>query len=175
MDIAQNSIKANASLITIIIDANSKSDTLNIKIDDNGKGMSEAFLKNVCDPFSTTRTTRKVGLGIPMFKGTAKQCDGDLIITSKLGKGTCLTVDMKISHIDRPPLGAISETMHILVVSNPQLDFYIDFRCDDQSFCLDTVQLKQTLDPVPLDNSEVSTWIIESLKEATITVFGGKI
>ncbi len=175
LDIAQNSIKAKSLLTSIIVSADFKTDILSIIIDDNGKGMSEDFLKIVCDPFSTSRTTRKVGLGIPMFKDTADKCDGSLKITSKLGVGTKLSVNMKISHIDRPPIGALTQTMHILIVTNPNIDFYIEFRCDDEVFTLDTRVLKETLGTVPLNNQDVSAWISESLTEGKNLVFGGKL
>ena len=175
LDITQNSIKAMSKLTTILINADYKNDKLIINIDDNGNGMSEEFLKNVCDPFSTSRTTRSVGLGIPMFKDTAEKCDGDFIIDSALYKGTKVSVNMKISHIDRPPLGSISETMHILIVSNPDIDFYIEYKCDDEKFMLDTRVLKDTLGEVPLDNQDVSAWIHSSLIEGNNLVFGGKL
>lgn len=174
LDIAQNSIVANANEIDILVMANSGMDTLAITIEDNGKGMSEAFLENVFSPFSTSRTTRKVGLGIPMFKETAVASNGSLDITSTLGKGACVTANMQLSHIDRPPLGALADTLHVLITSNPNLDFLVTMTCDRKTQTLSTKQLRAVLQDVSLDNPDVSIWVRENLKEISETVFGGK-
>ena len=173
LDIVQNSIKAESYFTKILIDADKNQDMLTIIIKDNGCGMNEDFLKDVCDPFSTSRTTRKVGLGIPLFKDTAEKSDGSFWITSCVGIGTVVTAKMKISHIDRPPLGGLSETMHILIVSNPDIDFNITFKSGDEIFRLSTCVLKETLGEVPLNNLDVSSWIKISLIEGKNLVFGG--
>ena len=112
LDVAQNSISAGAKLIEISVVADIKSDTLTVVIKDNGCGMDEEKLKKVIDPFFTTRTTRKVGLGIPFYKLAAENTGGTFNITSQLGLGTTVTAVFGLSHIDRMPLGDINFTIH---------------------------------------------------------------
>jgi signal transduction histidine kinase len=123
MDIAQNSIRAEASLTTIRVDESIPDETLSITIADNGCGMSEEQVKSVIDPFFTTRTTRKVGLGVPLFKMEAEMTGGSFNIDSTLGVGTTLTAVFKTSHVDMIPLGEIGAVMHLLITCNPEIDF----------------------------------------------------
>ena len=123
MDIVQNSIRAGASLTTIRIDESVPGDTLAITVTDNGCGMSEEQVKSVVDPFFTTRTTRKVGLGVPLFKMEAEMTGGSFTIDSKLGAGTTLTAVFRPSHVDMIPLGDIGSVIHLLITCNPEIDF----------------------------------------------------
>jgi hypothetical protein len=173
LDIVQNSITAGSNHTKIEITADTNEDSFKIIVNDNGHGMSEEFLKNVISPFSTSRRTRKVGLGIPMFIKTTEHCNGSFDIYSKVGKSTKVIAKLSLSHIDRPPLGEIADAMHILVVSNPGLDFFIIFKCDKKEFVFDTKQVKNVLGDVTLDNSDVSLWIKQSLKDGKTLVFGG--
>jgi len=122
LDLAQNSIVASATLIEIDVTADSASDTFKIAIRDNGRGMSPEFLARVRDPFTTTRTTRRVGLGIPMFAEAAQACDGGLTVESQVGKGTSVEATFRLSHIDRAPLGDIAATLIALIAANPDID-----------------------------------------------------
>ena len=108
MDIAQNSISAGASLITIRVEEDRPADTLSISVEDNGKGMSPETVQKVIDPFYTTRTTRSVGLGVPLFKMEAEMTGGSFQIDSQLGVGTTLTAVFKPSSVDMIPLGDIN-------------------------------------------------------------------
>ena len=125
MDIAQNSVRAKASVIKIEITEDTEQSTLEIKITDDGCGMSEEQVKSVIDPFFTTRTTRKVGLGIPLFKMAAEQTDGYLDIKSQLGKGTVVTAKFISSHMDMTPLGDINSTISILIRCNPDTNILV--------------------------------------------------
>ncbi len=174
LDIAQNSISAGADEITLSVSADTNRDMLTIQVLDNGKGMDEAMVKSVLSPFTTSRTTRKVGLGIPMFRETAMTANGRFDIASALGKGTTVTAEMQISHIDRPPLGALADCLHILITSNPAIDFKIVMAKDNEKETLDTQEIKAVLGDVALDNPEVSVWIRESLKEMNDKVFEGE-
>ena len=109
LDICQNSISANAASIQIILNIDEEKDKLQIIIWDNGCGMSEDFLKKVTSPFITTRTTRKIGLGIPLFKAGCEACDGSFEITSVRNQGTEVKAEYRLSHIDRPPMGELAE------------------------------------------------------------------
>lgn len=165
LDVVENSITAGASLIKINITADSLSDKLSINIDDNGSGISEEKLQQIENPFYTTRTTRKVGLGIPLFKMAAVSTGGNFNITSQIGKGTSINAEFVLSHIDRMPLGNITDTIHSLIVINPDIDFYYRYQIDDKGFTLDTREFRTILQGVPLNNAQVSLYIKEYLTE----------
>ncbi|MBQ9511554.1 MAG: ATP-binding protein [Lachnospiraceae bacterium] len=165
LDIAENSVKAKASKIEIDITEDTAKNLLTIEIKDNGCGMSEEFLKKVKDPFSTTRTTRKVGMGLSLFESAAQQCDGKLEISSKEGVGTEVSVTFALNHIDRAPLGDMAGTMQTLVGGSPDIDFIYRHKKDGQEFLFDTAQIRETLSGVPLDTPEVILWIGDFINE----------
>lgn len=165
LDIAENSVKAKATLIEINISEDSKKNLLTIEIKDNGCGMSEDFLKRVKDPFSTTRTTRRVGMGLSLFEAAAEQCGGGLEISSKEGVGTDVVVSFCLNHIDRAPLGDMAGTMQTLIGGSPDIDFVYRHNKDGKEFVLDTLQIRDTLAGVPLDTPEVVLWIGDFINE----------
>ena len=167
LDIAQNSITANASLITIEVLENTVEHTLLVGIYDNGKGMSEEQVRSVIDPFFTTRTTRKVGMGIPLFKMAAEQTGGSLEIKSELGVGTEIRATFKTDSIDFTPLGEVASTIQMLITMNTDRDFVYNLKVNEKEFVCDTRELKAILGDVPLDTYEVSQWILEFIKENT--------
>lgn len=163
LDLAQNSIVAGAAKIEIMVVADTAADTLAIAIRDDGKGMSPEFVAHVEDPFTTTRTTRRVGLGIPMFAEAARECDGDLTVESQPGKGTTVEAMFKLSHIDRAPLGDIAATLIALIAANPDIDIVYRQQADANEFALDTREIKAQLDGVPINENAVLKWIREYL------------
>lgn len=165
LDIAQNSISANASLVQIIIEENTAENLLSIEIIDNGKGMSPEFLKTVRDPFSTTRTTRKVGMGISLFEAAAIACGGRLELDSKLGEGTTLKTYFKLDHINRAPIGDMAGTIQTLISGSPDIDFIYRHSKDGKQFQLETTQLRNVLEGVPLDTPDVLSWISDYVTE----------
>jgi hypothetical protein len=165
LDIAKNSVKAKASLITINIEEDEGNNLLTIEIIDNGCGMSEDFLKTVKDPFSTTRTTRKVGMGISLFEAAAIQCGGGLKIESKLGKGTRVETTFELNSIDRAPIGDMAGTMTTLISGSPEIDFIYSHKINGKEFMLKTEEIKEVLGDVPLDLPEVIMWIDGYIKE----------
>ena len=171
LDIAQNSITANASLITIEVLENTVEHTLLVGIYDNGKGMSEEQVRSVIDPFFTTRTTRKVGMGIPLFKMAAEQTGGSLEIKSELGVGTEIRATFKTDSIDFTPLGEVASTIQMLITMNTDRDFVYKHKVDEKEFVCDTRELKGILGDVPLDTYEVSQWILEFIKENTEVLY----
>lgn len=173
LDLAQNSIAAGADLIQISVFEDTRKDILAITIEDNGSGIQNHELKKVTDPFYTTRTTRKVGLGIPFFKMNAELTGGKLKIDSKPGKGTKIYAEFGLSHIDRMPLGDIAATICSLIVCNPQLDFVYLHKRDDNSFTLNTRQLKERLDEIEISNPEVISWIKRFINENLYELNGG--
>ena len=173
MDVAQNSVRAEASLVRITVEESDKDDRLTIVIADDGCGMTEDQVRQVIDPFFTTRTTRKVGLGVPLFKLSAEQTGGSFDIQSKVGEGTTTTASYVKSHVDMTPLGDIDSTVKILIQCNPQIDFVFTHSTDTGSFTLDTRELREVLGDVSLDNPDVLEWIGQYLEENTQNIYGG--
>ncbi len=174
LDITENSVKAGASLIKITAEANTSEDRLTITIDDNGCGMTPEQLARVTDPFFTTRTTRKVGLGVPFFKQSAEMTGGSFEISSEKNVGTRISATYVLSSIDRMPLGDMVSTMHQLIVMHQQCDFLYTYSYNDRSFTLDTREFRETLGDVPFDVPEVSLFIKDFLKENTEEVNAGQ-
>ena len=179
MDIAQNSISAGASLITITVEEDAELDELSISIGDNGRGMTPEQVEHVTDPFFTTRTTRSVGLGVPLFKMEAEMTGGRFSIESTLGGGTTTTAVFKPSSVDMIPLGDINGTVSMLVMMNPDLDFlytrsYKPMEGERREFALDTRELRTVLgEDVPLNLPDVTGWVNEFLSENTDELLNG--
>lgn len=175
LDVAENCIRADASLVEISCLADTASDRLTVVIKDNGCGMSGEKLKAVTDPFFTTRTTRRVGLGVSFFKLSAELTGGSFGIESQEGVGTVVTAVYVISSIDRMPLGDMPSTIHSLVTLNLSVDFVYTYTVDGSSFTLDTREFREILGDVPFDSGEVSAYIKEYLDENTAAVNAGRI
>lgn len=175
LDVAQNSIRAEAQVISITVDVNQDRDDLVITIEDDGCGMTAEQIEKVIDPFFTTRTTRKIGLGVPFFRMAALATGGDFSIKSEVGVGTVVTALFKLSHIDRMPLGDINSTIHTLIIYNTTFDFVYTYRFNDNEFTLDTRQMREILGNVPFDEPEISAYIKEFLDENKKETDGGVI
>lgn len=173
LDIAQNSISAGASLIEIDVRENTYRNEMVISIIDNGCGMSKEQVENVRDPFYTTRTTRKVGMGIPLFQMEAEMTGGKLDIESEQGNGTRVEALFHTDHVDFIPLGDISSTVVMLIAMNTDRDFLYTHTYNENSFSVDTRQLKQILDGVSLDTPEIQQWLREYITEQLQTICGG--
>ena len=172
LDLAQNSISAKATLVEIVVDENFAADTLTVTIKDNGKGMSGQQLESVTDPFYTTRTTRKVGLGVPFFKMAAEMSGGSFEIKSEEGAGTCVRGVFGLTNIDRMPLGDVNGTVATLIYCNPELDFVYTREKGGKNFTLDTRELRKVLGGVPLNTNEVTLWLKDYLSEGENEVCG---
>ncbi len=173
LDIAENSVKAGATLLEISVSVDL--DVITIAIKDNGCGMSEDFLKKVVDPFVTTRTTRKVGMGIPLFKMAAEQAGGRFVIESKQKTGTTVTASFGKEHIDRAPLGSLEDTMITLIASNCSIDYIFSYSLDGEKFVLDTREVKAQLGNISIDESEVLQFLKEMIKENILSINGGVV
>lgn len=165
LDIAQNSIVAGATLTEIVVDENTKDNTLLIGIYDNGCGMTEEQVRSVIDPFFTTRTTRKVGMGIPLFKMAAEQTGGSFKIESGKGVGTKIEALFKTDSIDFTPLGDIASTIVTIVSMNNDKEFLYKRVFNDKEFIFSTAEIKKILDGVPLSEPSVMSWIEQYLNE----------
>ena len=174
LDIAQNSISAEATLVEIDVDENSSSDRIIIRVKDNGKGMSEDFLKDVHNPFITTRTTRKIGLGISFLKEAAEITGGSVEIESKLGIGTTITATFVMSHIDRQPIGNLTETIITLASLNPDIDFNIRYIVDGNEFLFSTQEVKTLLgEDASLNSPSIIKFLTEYVSEHIQNLSGG--
>jgi anti-sigma regulatory factor (Ser/Thr protein kinase) len=155
LDIAENSVNAGATKIEILVVENLNKDELIINIKDNGKGMDPEKLKNISDPFITSRTTRKVGLGIPFLKAAAEACEGSLEITSERGVGTEVKVRFKLSHIDRMPLGDLQSTWLNLLIGYSKIHWVFDYSINDKTYSLNDQSIKEVLQEIPLSDPQV--------------------
>ena len=173
LDIAENSVRAGATLIEITVDEIPSKDLFTVTVADDGSGMTQEQLNNVIDPFYTTRTTRKVGLGVPFFKMAAELTGGNLTIQSAVGEGTVITACFIRSSIDRMPLGDINETICTLIQCNPKSDFVYTRRFDNDEMELDTREFRRILDGVELNDPTVSKFIRDFLAENTSDLLSG--
>lgn len=175
LDVAENSTRAGASLIEITVHADTIDDHLAITIADNGCGMTAKQVAQVTDPFFTSRTTRKVGLGVPFFQYAAESTGGSFSIESTPGAGTTVTAVFVLSHIDRMPLGDITSTIHTLIVYHPECDFIYHYRYNEASFTLDTREFREVLGDIPFDTPEISAYIKEYLTENKLETDSGAL
>ena len=164
LDIAENSIRAGAKLVVIRIEYSG--DVLRIEIEDDGCGMDAEAFRRAESPFCTTRTTRKVGLGLPLWKQLTEMCDGTFSIASQVGKGTKVSASFRRGHIDLPPMGDIVGTMQALLAANPErTDFRWEYAMDGREVTLDTREIRTALKGMPLDMPEIREWIGEYWRE----------
>lgn len=171
MDIIQNSIKANASLIIIEVDENIENDVFKVIINDNGCGMSKELIDKVIDPFMTTRTTRRVGLGLSLFQAACVRCGGSFKIDSILGSGVNITAIMEYSNIDRAPLGRIQDTI-ISTLFERNVDIVYTHRVNEKSFIFDSREIKAKIGE-DLSDPEILIWLREYVLENILQIGGG--
>ncbi|MBC8415214.1 MAG: ATP-binding protein [Candidatus Cloacimonetes bacterium] len=141
LDVVENSIEANASKIKIKIIEEKSKDLLVIEIKDNGRGMNKETINKVLDPFYTTRTTRKVGLGLSLLAQAAKESNGDFEINSKPGVGTEVKASFQYSHIDRKPIGNMNDTIVTLIISHPEINFIYEYQDEEENYILDSKEI----------------------------------
>ena len=164
LDIVENAIASKASQVAIRITEDPDKDQMIVEIEDDGEGIPAHLVDKVVDPFFTTRTTRKVGLGLSLLQQAAQACEGDLQVESQQGRGTLVKADFRYNHIDRKPLGDMASTMITLIVGNPHMDFQYVHRKGDKTFVFDTVELKRELEDVPIDHPKVVQFIRDEIK-----------
>jgi len=167
LDLVQNSLRAQAKCVCIWVKDSAAEDRLEIVIKDDGLGMDKALLAKVTEPFVTTRTTRKMGMGIPLFQMAAELTGGGFGIDSAPGQGTTLQGVFVRSHIDAPPLGDMPETLVTLVhgAPDPDIDFSYRYETDTQTLTFDTKEIREILEDVPLNTPDVLGWIRGHLEE----------
>lgn len=165
LDVMENAVEAGASRIEILIDEDTEADRMLIEVADNGRGMTKEMASAVLSPFVTTRTTRHVGLGLPLFAAAARRCGGDLAIESEVGKGTRVSATFRHSHVDRAPLGDMPTALMAIVLSGRPVDVQFTHRVDGEEFQFDTAEVRRELEDVPLTHPKVRSWILEMLNE----------
>jgi len=165
LDIAENSIEAQATRIEIRVEENQSQDLLALEITDNGWGMDEEMIRQVRDPFVTTKKTRRVGLGLPLLAEAARAANGSLDLESWKGKGTRVRATFQLSHIDLKPLGDIAQTLVTLIIGHPGVDILYTHRVDGSEYQLDTKEIKAQLDGIPIQAPEVLKIIKNNIQE----------
>ncbi len=165
MDLVTNSISANAKNIEVSVIEDRAAGILEIRVKDDGKGMDKESAKKIQDPFFSTKTGRKVGLGVPLLKGTAETTDGAFSLTSEPGKGTEVTASFRLTHPDVPVLGNLKDTVLVLIVGNPEVDFVFTYKKDGKMFLFDTKEAKKLLEGVPVNHPEVIRFLTKYLDE----------
>ena len=165
LDITENSVRAGAKLIEISIDEDSHNDLLTIEIKDNGHGMSRDVLQKVLDPFYTTKTVRRVGLGLPLLKDAAERSGGTFLLESQENSGTTVKATFGLRHLDRQPLGDIRNTIIILIIANSGVDFFYKHRHNDRRFEMDTREIRKEIDDIPINHPEIIKYIRGVIEE----------
>ncbi|MDH6344158.1 hypothetical protein M2480_003022 [Parabacteroides sp. PFB2-12] len=162
-DITANSIRAGATVIDLILV--DKQGNRSVTVSDNGCGMDAETLYQVTNPFYTTRTTRKVGLGLPFLKQNVEQTGGEFNAWSKPGEGTRITAIFRSDHIDCPPWGDLPETIALLITGNPDVDIRFCYETATHEFAISSKEITEALDGIPLSHSQVSAWLTEMIRE----------
>jgi len=165
LDIVQNSIAGGASFIEISINVQTDKNIFEITIIDNGRGMDEEMLNHVTDPYTTTRTTRKVGLGLPLLKHTAEQANGYLKIHSEINCGTEVYAVLQNDHIDRPDLGDIAGAVVLLAAANPAIEIKYIHQINDKHYIFDTREVKEALEGMPINDPKIRNYLKEMINE----------
>jgi len=174
LDIVENSTRAGASLIQIGVTEDRENDILRIEIADDGEGMKPDVVKRVLDPFYTSKTVRRVGLGLPLLSHASQITGGSLAIESKKGKGTTVTATFGYHHIDRQPLGDMPTTLTTMIAGNPGVDFIYTHRSDNRDYTLDTREVKNALEDVPIGHPKVIQFIKENIRDGLKEIEAGR-
>ncbi|MFA8450333.1 MAG: ATP-binding protein [Bacteroidales bacterium] len=170
LDIVQNSTRAKAKLVEIYFVDSAKRNTIEIMIKDNGKGMNKETLDSVTDPYTTSRTTRKIGLGIPLLKQNVERCEGELSITSQENYGTILNANFKRDHIDRPPTGDLADTIALIFSGNPETNFIFTQITDNGEYTIKTTEIKEAIDGISIADPQVAKLMKEMIRENLLEI-----
>jgi anti-sigma regulatory factor (Ser/Thr protein kinase) len=165
IDIIENGLNAGATRIELSIKEDTKQNLLQIEIEDNGRGIPAELISRVMDPFYTTRTTRRVGLGLSLFREASKRCGGVFKIRSKEGEGTFVHATFQRDHLDLAPLGDMAKSLQGLILGNPEVDFSYIHQVDGKLFQFSTQALKQELDDLPINHPKVVQYIGDFIRD----------
>ena len=173
LDLIQNTIEAESTWAGLDIEENIGANTLIIRVSDNGRGMDEKLLKSVIDPFITTRTTRRVGLGLPLMDMSTQMCGGYLKIESTPGVGTIVEAMYQHDHIDRPPIGNLVDTIKTILVGNQGFGFFYNHTVNCRQFSLSAEEIAKELDGINFSHPEVLKWLHEYLTGSISNLYEG--
>lgn len=165
MDILQNSTRAGAKDVTLEVLEDAAANTLTLRFIDNGCGMDAEMVQKVINPFFTTRTTRKVGLGLPLLKQNTEQTGGSLDIQSEVGKGTTVTAVFGLTHLDRPPMGDLAGTVVLTASAYPDIHFIFHYKNNNVDYIFDTDEVNEALDGMSIQEPEIIQYLIEMVRE----------
>ena len=166
LDIAENGISAGGSCIWIKVDEARQKDQLKIVIRDNGSGMPSEKRDNINDPFITSRTTRRVGLGLSLLSAATERCDGTVRVDTQPGKGTTIEARFRYSHIDRAPLGDMAATITTLIIGNPEIDFVYSHQIDGNDFSLDTREIRAEMEDLSMSDPVFIQHLTDTIRTA---------
>jgi len=166
LDLLQNAREAGATRVRLSVEEDRTRDRLTIRVEDNGRGMKEEAMRQARDPFYTTRTTRHVGLGLPLLAAAAERCDGSLALASVPGQGTRVTAEFRLSHLDRAPLGDLPGTLTAFLLGEPFCHLEVTHRRDGNEWSLDTRPVLDAIAPVPVSHPAVREWLTQTLHQA---------
>ncbi len=164
-DLVENSTRAGARRVVIELDEQPAEDILVLRVSDDGSGMSPEVVEMAMDPFFTSRTCRRVGLGLPLLAASAQRCAGNITITSTPGVGTTVEATFQASHIDTPPIGDLPSTVVCAIVGHPDVDVCFRKTYDGRSFDLDSGTIRQELGEVPITHPAVLEWLERVVSE----------
>jgi len=165
LDLARNSIEAGASEIRLCVLEDRSADLLQVTLADNGRGMDADTVAQACDAFHTSRTTRRVGLGLPLFKATCERCGGSLEIVSHVGVGTRVVARLQLGHLDRPPLGDVAAVIQSLACEAERTALSYRHQVNGHNFELDTARLQRELGDISLATPVVLQWLADEVRE----------
>ena len=163
LDIVRNSLEAGATEIGL--DVNETDDSITVTVRDNGKGMEEPA--DALSLLYTSRTTRRVGMGLPIFRAKAEMTGGAFGITSNTGTehGTVVTARFMKNGRASIPLGRLPETVVSIVSGLGCSELRFSHTVKDKIVTLDTHDIRDILDGTPLSVPAVLKWIGEYLAE----------
>lgn len=165
-DLFENSVRAGARRVKIELDQQQTTDTMVLRVADDGCGMTPDVVARVTDPFFTSRTCRRVGLGLPLLEASARRCEGRLLVQSEPAHGTVVEATFQMSHIDIPPLGDLGTTLMCAIVGHPEIDVLYHHTADGRTFELDSAAIRSELGEVPLSHPSVIRWLEQYISEA---------
>jgi Histidine kinase-, DNA gyrase B-, and HSP90-like ATPase len=166
LDIAENALDAGATFIGIFLSEKRADDLFRITIEDNGRGIPSENLEKVLDPFFTTRQTRRVGLGLSLFRETSRRCGGTFALISREGSGTRVEATFGLGHIDLPPMGDIAGCISTLLMGQPRLNLVYEHEVDGEKFTFDTREIREGLEEVPIDNPRVLMHLNQMIRDS---------
>ncbi len=165
LDVAENGIAAGADRISITVEEDPGKNCMTITIEDNGSGVPADVMERITDPFYTTRTTRRVGLGLSLFENTARQCNGALTVDSEPGHGTRVKATFAYDHIDRPPLGDMAATLMTLIYGNPEGDLVYRYRYGEKEIVIDTKDAREKFENRPITDPDAFRYLMDQMEQ----------